>query len=77
MSEAIGRERESCPDYESLMGSDAILLTRTKWDPGRIGGGEGAKRGSTEGGKEVRGDFLYSSKHTVEYGSIKKFFRWF
>lgn len=39
MSEAIGRERESCPDYESLMGSDAILLTRTKWDPGRIGGG--------------------------------------
>lgn len=48
MSEAIGRERESCPDYESLMGSDAIPLTRTKWDPGRRGGEH------REGGKEVR-----------------------
>lgn len=46
MSEAIGRE--SCSDYESLMGSDAIPLTRTKWDPGRRGGEH------REGGKEVR-----------------------
>lgn len=55
MSEAIGRE--SCSDYESLMGSDAILLTRTKWDPGRIGGGGGSKAREYRGRKRSEGRF--------------------